>query len=100
MNIVLNETALQLLLESEAGPVGREIRERAERVLEGSRRRVGIIMQRSSVNVAADVDLELRPDLSAVIGIRDVGSISRYLAAKEARERVWLVPALAEVFPV
>lgn len=99
MNVTLNESALRALLESERGPIGQEIRKRAETVVEVARQNVNVIMARSPINVSPDVDFEIRPDLSAVIGIRNTGSITQYLAAKEGREHVWLTPALAEAFP-
>jgi len=100
--IRLNEIALRQLLESPLGPVGRDLEERAERITRRARGRVAIITARSPVNVENDVDFVISPDpLQAVIGIRDTGSITRYLAAKEGREGgVWLLPSLAEEFTI
>jgi hypothetical protein len=98
--ITLNEPALALLLESENGPVGLDLRRRAERVTVLARQKVDVIMARSSVNVAADVDFRIDPGPQAVIGIRPSGSIADYLAEKEVRESAWLVPALQEAFEV
>ena len=100
--IRLNEVALRQLLESPLGPVGRDLEERAEQITRRARTRVGIITARSSVEVENDVDFVLTANpLQAVIGIRDTGSITRYLAAKEGREGgVWLLPSLVEEFTV
>ena len=100
--IRLNEVALRQLLESQTGPVGRDLEERAERITRRARGRVAIITARSPVEVENDVDFVLSSNpLQAVIGIRDTGSITRYLAAKESREGgVWLLPSLAEEFTV
>ena len=99
MSVVFNEGALKRLLETEQGPVGREIRRRAEEVVVRARQNVGFIMARSAVAISQDVGFALGPDLTAIIGIRNTGRQTEYLAAKEVREAVWLTPALAEVFP-
>jgi hypothetical protein len=98
MTVVLNEFALAALLESEQGPVGRDLRRRAERVTQLAREKVGFIMIRSTIDVSADVDFRIEGGPQAVIGIKDTGSISRYLAEKETRELVWLKPSLQQGF--
>lgn len=92
----LNERALFELLEAEDGPVGRLVRQKAEAVAAAARARAAVIMHRLPEVVEA-IDVE-QTGTTAVVGIRDQGEISRYLADKESREHVWLLPAVEEVF--
>lgn len=100
MTVVLNEVALSVLLDSQAGPVGQRLDSLANEVVTRARTRVQNIMARSAVVVVDDVDYEITENpLQAIIGIRETGSITRYLARKEGREGgVWLQPSLGEVF--
>lgn len=96
MSVTLHEDAIRNLLSSE-GPVGEHIQERALRVAIAAQANARIIMHRKP-DVVNAIDVAFDSEGQATIGIRDEGSISRYLAEKEARERVWLVPALAAEF--
>lgn len=100
MEVGINPAGLRALLESETGPVGIEIQYRAAATVHFARRNVAIIMDRSPIPVEQDVDYEIQHDLSAIIGIRDRGSITRYLDEKAKREPdSWMLPALGEAFP-
>jgi hypothetical protein len=99
MNVTLSELGLVALLESEQGPVGQDLQRRAERVRQLAQERVRLIMIRSTVDVAQDVDFRIEAGPQAVLGIRDSGRISRYLAEKETRElEAWLKPSLRDGF--
>jgi len=102
MTVTLNEPALHRLLDARDGPVGRDLQQRADGVVNRAQVRVAIIMARSPVRVENDVGLVIEENpLRAVIGIRETGSITRYLARKEQREGgAWLVPSLRESFSV
>ena len=101
MSVTLNTAGLSALLEAPDGPVGREVRQRAEQVSEAARKRVRFIMQRSPLGPIVSSDVGFAPHGNGYeIGIRGSGRIDFYLAEKEVREDgVWLIPALAEVFP-
>lgn len=95
----LNEVGLGKLLASPTGPVGIAVQVRAAAVVQQARRNVANITARVPFSIEQSVDYQLIPGPAAIIGIRDSGSISRYLAAKAEREREsWLVPALAQAF--
>lgn len=88
MTVVLNEAALQLLLRSEAGPVGKLtiaatalVRERAE-----ANAKVIMHSQPQFVDVGSRVDVGVRGPEGRV-GISGEGSISEYLNAKAEREK-------------
>ena len=101
-----NEAALARLLQSPDGPVGREVARRAEEIVTAARSNARIILHRlpddTFADVAAAIDFEMSRtgdgEIAATIGIRDEGSISRYLSDKEAREGVVLRRAAEEVF--
>lgn len=99
MNVNLNETALSFLLESPAGPVGRDLERRAIAATDAARINAQQIMWRTSVPIDAIVGYAVTTDaqgLVATIGVIGQGKISRYLAAKAERESIggWLVRAL------
>ena len=95
----INEAALVALLESHEGPVGRLVEQKAQEVTAAAQRNAATIMHRYPEVVSA-IDYE-QHGTEAVVGIRDEGSISEYLAAKAAREgdQGWLRRAVTEVFP-
>ena len=93
MSVTLNFPALEALLETEQGPVGRDIAQRTERIILDARRRVNIIMARSPVPISQAVD-SVQVGTRSIIGIRDQGKIAHYLADKETRELVWLIPSI------
>jgi hypothetical protein len=99
----LNEAALARLLHSEDGPVGRLVRRKAEEVVAAARLNARTIMHRMPEAdweaVAAAIDFE-QHGTEATIGIRDEGSVSRYLAAKEAKEAVIVRRAARSVFSI
>jgi hypothetical protein len=108
MSVVFNEPALQRLLHSEAGPVGQEVQQRAERVFALAQQNTRTIIWRSPLDAGSFVGLNISSQQEGVvaeIGLKaaEAGRIAHYLAEKEAREggegRGWLVRALAEVFP-
>lgn len=92
----INEQALAALLHSQEGPVGRHVERKAQEVTAAARRNAAVIMHRQPSVVSA-IDFE-QTGTEAVVGIRDEGPISQYLAGKELREENILRAALAEVF--
>ncbi len=98
MSIRLNEIAIRQLLEFENGPVGRDLARRAENITEQARENAANIVK--TLDMTQVIDYRISTDdqgLFAAIGVFGLGSISRYLAAKAAREAGggWLIPALA-----
>lgn len=104
MSVILNEPGLERLLDTEFGPVGREVRQRAEAVRENARAGVREIMADSFIDPSGAVDFQMIGS-TAFVGIRDEGKVTRYLDEKAAREsevgRVgdWMRNALRVVFP-
>lgn len=104
MSVILNEAAIELLLDSELGPVGREVRQRAEEVVQNARQGVRDIMASSMVDPSNAVDLQMIGS-TAVVGIRDEGRVTQYLDQKAASEAEagglgdWMRNALRVVFP-
>lgn len=81
MTVKLNQAALALLLETQDGPVGLLVRRQAEQVTENAKANARIIMTRYP-SAADAVGFSIGEDLQAVIGVRNEGSISEYLADK------------------
>ena len=96
----INEQALAALLHSREGPVGRLVEHKAQEVTAAARRNAAVIMHRQPSVVSA-INYQMVSGTEAVVGIRDEGSISEYLAAKAVREgeQGWLHQAVTEVFP-
>lgn len=105
MSVILNESAIRLLLETDTGPVGLAVRRRAEDVRDNARNGVREIMANSSIDPSGAVDFQMIGDATAIVGIRDEGKVSRYLDEKAARESEvgglgdWMRNALRVVFP-
>lgn len=96
MSLVFNEQALKHLLQDPDGPVGRDLRRRAENITELVRDNATRVLQRMPREI---VQYEIRngdDGLEAVIGVSGSGRWSSYLAAKEQREKVIFAPALAQ----
>ena len=95
MSLVFNEAALNFLLENPAGPVGLDLRRRAENITSLVRDNATKIIEEMDPGL---IQYEIRSGedgLEAVIGVEGVGRMSTYLAAKERREAVIFAPALA-----
>lgn len=96
MSIVFNEAALHFLLEDEAGPVGQDLRRRSINITELVRdnaTKILVMMPREAV----DFHISSGDNgLQSEIGVTGTGRWSKYLAAKEERERVIFAPALAQ----
>lgn len=98
----VNKILLHNFLEGQDGPVARYVEQKAEEVVVGARFYAGVIMWRRP-EVIFSIDYQLVGGNEAVVGIEDDGlhgyhSNERYLAEKEAREKVWLWPALQDAF--
>jgi hypothetical protein len=99
MTITLNEQALRFLLEDEGGPVGLDLRRRAQNITDLYRTNVVSVMPRFP---ASEVDFEITTGdegLQAIIGIRGGGTSARwadYLAAKVEREPEKATNAVAQ----
>ena len=96
----INEQALAALLHSREGPVGQLVERRAQEITAAAQRNAAVIMHRQPSVVSA-INYQMVSGTEAVVGIRDEGPISEYLAAKAAREgeQGWLHRAVTEVFP-
>jgi hypothetical protein len=95
----LNEAALAVLLESPAGPVGRDLEARAMNITEAARANARAIMWKTNVVMEDVVDYTISSDadgLFAAIGVVGQGRWSRYLSQKAEREEIggWLTSAL------
>lgn len=94
--LTFNEAALNFLLENPAGPVGLDLRHRAENITDLVRANATKILEEMDPGV---IDFEIvngDDGLAAIIGVRGAGRWSTYLAAKEQREAVVFAPALAQ----
>lgn len=96
MSVTLNEAALNFLLDNPAGPVGIDLRRRAENITRLVRANATKILEEMPPSL---VDFEVvsgDDGLAAIIGVQGTGRWSSYLAAKEQREAVIFAPALAQ----
>ena len=95
MSVTLFEPALNQLLDTEDGPVGRHVQVLAARVVAQAQQNVRNYFQSApSLNVDQDVTSEMGGS-TAIIGIRDAGNKSRRLAQAQAEGKVnWLRSAL------
>lgn len=98
MSVILNEVALVALLESPTGPVGDDLRERAEKVQAAYQTRVNIIIENPTIRPTVEYEIETDAQgLYAVVGLPDQGKVAEYLDVKIAREGHHL-NALREAF--
>lgn len=95
MSITLNEIAIQRLLESPEGPVGRDLRRRAEVVASAASRNAARIVPQAGAYVGYDIRSDSQ-GLVATVGTDGSGRIALYLESKAIREREggWLTSAL------
>ena len=98
MSLVFNEAALNFLLESPDGPVGRELERISINVTQLVRDNATKILK-GNASVPGRIQFEISNNddgLQSVIGITSGGSNrwAEYLAAKERREAVIFAPAL------
>ena len=91
MNI--NEQPLRALLHSREGPVGRIVERRAQEITAAAQRNAATIMHRQPSVVSA-ISYQMVSGTEAVVGVRDEGPITMYLAAKAVREGEHGVAAL------
>ena len=97
MTVVLNEANLRLLLDTAAGPVGRDLQRRATLVEQFATEQARIILHRGFADVDSLVESEVTENpLQAVVGAVGPGKLGRYLQDKAIRERghSWLEKAL------
>ena len=90
MNTRINERGFDQLFGRD-GPVTEDLVRRAENVVNDANLHIATILENPMIRPEPDYVVT---DQGVVIGIRDEGSVARYMAAKEVRESVWLVPAL------
>lgn len=97
----VNPVAMAQLLEAEDGQVGRLVAAYAAIVRDLARQNAGDIMHsmpEPDLSIMLEsIDFE-QNGTEATVGIEDLGEIETYLATKELREQVWLLPAAAETF--
>lgn len=98
MTVTLNERAIERLLFSPNGPVGRNVERRAEAMLAAYKARARQIFE-NRPGIQGDERVELRQgaDLEFTIGFRD-GKIEEYLAPKIEREPEKILPQLEAAF--
>ena len=95
MSLVFNEAALNFLLENPAGPVGLDLRRRAENITQLVRDNATKILEQMPPELVRYEISSGDDGLQAIIGVEGTGRWSSYLAAKERREAVIFAPALA-----
>jgi hypothetical protein len=95
-SLVFNEAALNFLLENPAGPVGQDLRRRAERITQLVRDNATKVLEQLPPETIQYEIVSGDDGLEAIIGVEGTGRWSSYLAAKEERERVIFAPALAQ----
>ena len=95
VSLVFNEAALDFLLENPAGPVGLDLRRRAENITRLVRANATKILEEMDPGLVDYVIVSGDDGLQAIIGVEGTGRYSSYLAAKEKREAVVFAPALA-----
>lgn len=102
MTVVLNEPAIRLLLESEAGPVGRDLRRRAEQVTAlASTNASGDLIGIQSGDLHSGIRYEVRQGsggLEAVIRTDAEHRGFAYPAWHDQNGRPWLTSALRDGF--
>jgi predicted esterase YcpF (UPF0227 family) len=96
VSLVFNQAALDFLLENPAGPVGQDLRRRAEAITQLVRDNATKVLEQLPPEVVQYEIVSGDDGLAAVIGVQGIGRWSTYLAAKEQREAVIFAPALAQ----
>lgn len=97
---VFNQAGLEALVR---GPVRREVERRARILADDAQANIATVIQNR--NVRPDVLYRMESDGSAVIGLRDEGTVARYLDEKARREfgtgtpGDWMRIALEFTFP-
>ena len=108
MSVILNEAGLDFFLRSESGPVGREVRDRAERILErASANASGSILGIDTGDLLAGLRSEARPTpdgIAYVVGTDAKHGGFNYPAywdtfIGQTGRKPWLTRAVEEVFP-
>ena len=98
MSVILNEIALKALLETDAGPVGRDVQRRADAMLEVYKDRARQIFEsRPGIQGDERVRAVQGADLEITIGFLD-GRIESDLAPKIEREPDAILPQLDTAF--
>lgn len=98
MSVTLNEIALKALLETDAGPVGRDVQRRADAMQDVLKARARQIFEgRPGIQGDERVEMRQGADLEITIGFLD-GKIESYLAPKIAREPDAILPQLDTAF--
>jgi hypothetical protein len=103
VTVVLNEANLRILLDTAAGPVGRDLQRRAVLTEQFATEQARIILHRGFVNVDSLVESEVQEaPLQAVVGAVGPDKLGRYLQDKAIRERghSWIEKALFAAFNV
>jgi hypothetical protein len=95
VTVILNEAAIAALLETEEGPVGRFVKDLAERIVVQAQQNVRTYFATApTLSVDQDVGFDMEGS-TATIGIKDAGSKSRRLAKYQAEGSVnWLRSAV------
>ena len=98
MSVILNEIALKALLETDTGPVGRDVQRRANAMEEVLKARARQIFEgRTGIQGDERVRQVEGADLEITIGFLD-GKIESYLAPKIEREPDAILPQLDTAF--
>jgi hypothetical protein len=96
MSVTLFEPALRFLLEDQDGPVGIDLRRRAEIITRLAEANVQHIITTAPDGIVGYEISNGELGLQAEIGVVGEGRWSSYLASKELREGVVFRPALAQ----
>jgi hypothetical protein len=96
MSVILNQAALDFLLQNPAGPVGQDLRRRSENITQLVRDNATKVLEAMPRDLI-DFEISVTDDgLQSVIGVVGQGRWSSYLAAKEEREKVIFAPAVQQ----
>lgn len=99
----INQRQMTVLF-STVGPVEQLLEFRTREVVALAQDNVREIMRNFQGNIESildDIDYEIIVEgttIEAIVGIRANDKIAQYLADKEDREQVWLLPAVEQVF--
>jgi hypothetical protein len=98
MSVILNEIALKALLDTDSGPVGRDIQRRADNMEQVVKARARQIFEgRPGIQGDERVEQRQGADMEITIGFLD-GKIESYLATKIEREPDAILPQLDTAF--
>jgi hypothetical protein len=97
MSLIFNEAALNFLLQSPAGPVGRSVERVSNHIAGNYEAVINIIWQNQNQLSRPHADYRVESGdngLQGDVGIPDQGHVSEYMDEKFGIESDWIVPGL------